>query len=218
MSMIAKDGGGMSIPALEDGVYIAVCNGIIDIGIQNNEQFANKSRKMMIQWQLPGHTLEIDGQELPRRIQKQYGFSLNSKSNLRKDLEAWRGQAFTDEELKGFDLTNILNIPCQLQIINKERAGKSSYNDIAGIMALPKGNKVDKLEDKYLLMLDLEDQNTFEYYSKIPKWIQERISKAENFEKSGLKKYIEEQKIENIDEIDEDAEYITINENYALPF
>lgn len=220
MSMIAKDNGGVNIPALESGVYVAVCSGLIDLGIQSNEQFGNKSsRKMMIQWQILGENIEIDGEEITRKMHKQYGFSLNSKSNLRRDLEAWRGKAFTDEELKGFNMTKLLNVPCQLQILNKERAGKSNYNDIAGIMALPKGNQVEKLAEKELMVLDLEDPNTFIYYEKVTKWIQDRIKQAENYESSGLKKYVEENVKENTDEEnnEDDGEYITVDDN-NLPF
>lgn len=214
MSMIAKENGNSNIPVLEDGVYMAICNGVIDLGIQSNEQFGNKSsRKMMIQWQIVGENVEINGEKLPRRMQKQYGFSLNSKANLRKDLEAWRGRAFTSEELKGFDLTNIINVPCQLQVLVKERVGKDNYNDIGGIMALPKGNNIEKLEDKDLLMLDLEDPNTYVYFKNVPKWIQDRIKQAENYESSGLKKYVEE----NIKE-DDDREYITVDTSNELPF
>lgn len=192
MSMIARDNGGISIPALEDGVYMAVCCGLIDIGMQKSEQFKTESRKMMIQWQVIGQDFEYNGQMTPRKLQKQYGYSLGNKSNLKKDLEAWRGKAFTEEELKGFDLGNILNVPCQLQILNKERVGKSNYNDIAGIMALPKGIAVPKLTDHELIMLDLEDSNTFQYIHKVQNWIQDRVKQATNFEVSGLKKYMEE--------------------------
>jgi len=112
-------------------------------------------------------------------------------------------------------MTNIMNVPCQLQIINKERVGKSNYNDIAGIMALPKGQKVDRLADDSLLMLDLEDLNTFRYFKDIPKWIQERIKQATNYEESGLKKYVEE----NVKEDEElDGEYITVEDTDDLPF
>lgn len=216
MSMIAKDNGGVSIPPLEDGVYLAVCSGLIDLGIQKSEQFKNESRKMMIQYQIIGEDIEFNGETIARKMHKQYGFSLGSKSNLRKDLESWRGKAFTDEELKGFNMTNIMNVPCQLQIINKERVGKSNYNDIAGIMALPKGQKVEKLTEEQLIMLDLEDVNTFKYFKDIPKWIQDRIKQAVNYEESGLKKYVEENIKEDDDEVD--GEYITVEDTDDLPF
>lgn len=214
MSMIAKDNGGISIPPLANGVYIAICSGLIDLGIQVSEQFGTKSRKMIVQWNILGETVDVNGEQLPRIMHKQYGFSLGSKSNLRKDLEAWRGRAFTEEELNGFDLKNILNVPCQMQIITKERAGKSDVNNISGIMSLPKGNNVDKLNDADLVYFDIEDVSTYKQFERIPKWVQEVIKQAENYEESGLKKYVEE----NVKEVSEEDEFITVDDTEDLPF
>lgn len=215
MSMIAKDNGGISIPPLANGVYIAICSGLIDLGIQVSEQFGTKSRKMIVQWTILGETVDVNGEQLPRIMHKQYGFSLGSKSNLRKDLEAWRGRAFTEEELNGFDLKNILNVPCQMQIITKERAGKSDVNNISGIMSLPKGNNVDKLNDADLVYFDIEDVSTYKQFERIPKWVQEVIKQAENYEESGLKKYVEENVKE---EVVEDGDFITVDDADDLPF
>lgn len=219
MSMIAKDNGGIVIPPLENGVYIAICSGLIDLGVQNNEQFGTKSRKMLIQWTIIGEEIEVNGEKFPRRMHKQYGFSLSSKSNLRKDLEAWRGKAFTSEELNGFDLVNILNVPCQMQIITKERKGKSDVNDISGIMSLPKGNNVEKLPADKLLFFDMEDNSTFINFEQLTKWIQDTIKCSEDYESSGLKKYVEENVHENNEEEgDQDGEFITVEDTDDLPF
>ena len=152
-------------------------------------------------------------------MHKQYGFSLSSKSNLRKDLEAWRGKAFTSEELNGFDLVNILNVPCQMQIITKERKGKSDVNDISGIMSLPKGNNVEKLPADKLLFFDMEDNSTFINFEQLTKWIQDTIKCSEDYESSGLKKYVEENVHENNEEEGEqDGEFITVEDTDDLPF
>jgi len=68
MSMIAKDNGGARIPPLEDGVYLAICSGLIDLGIQKSEQFNNESRKMMIQYQIIGEDIEFNGETIARKI------------------------------------------------------------------------------------------------------------------------------------------------------
>lgn len=64
-------------------------------------------------------------------------------------------------------------------------------------------------------MLDLEDSNTFIFFITIPKWIQDRIKQAENFESSGLKKWVEENVKEEASE--ENGEYVTVDED-ELPF
>ena len=140
-------------------------------------------------------------------------------TNLRKDLEAWRGKAFTSEELNGFDLVNILNVPCQMQIITKERKGKSDVNDISGIMSLPKGNNVEKLPADKLLFFDMEDNSTFINFEQLTKWIQDTIKCSEDYESSGLKKYVEENVHENNEEEGEqDGEFITVEDTDDLPF
>lgn len=189
MSMVASDNGGQVIEKLENGVYTAVSSAIIDLGLQKNEQFKKIQRKFMMIWTIIGEEVEINGEKQPRTISKEYSFSLNEKSTLRKDLQAWRGKPFSEEELQGFNILAVLNKACQLQIILEEKNNKK-YNNIAGIMSLPKGSNVPILEDTYYF--DMENAETWENYCKIPNWIQEKIKKAENLESTGFERYVKE--------------------------
>ena len=188
MSMIASDNGGSTIPKLEGGVYTAISSAIVDIGLQKNEKFDKTQRKFMMIWTILNEIVEVNGEELPRQLSKEYSFSLHEKSTLRKDLQAWRGKAFTEEELKGFDILNVLNVPCQLQVLLEEKNSKQ-YNTIASLMALPKGTQVESLESTYYF--DIENNETWENWNKIPQWIKERIKKAENYEETGLKEFVD---------------------------
>lgn len=189
MSMIASDNGGQVIEKLENGVYTAVSSAIIDLGLQKNEQFKKIQRKFMMIWTIIGEEVEINGEKQPRTISKEYSFSLNEKSTLRKDLQAWRGKPFSEEELQGFNILAVLNKACQLQIILEEKNNKK-YNNIAGIMSLPKNSNVPILEDTYYF--DMENAETWENYCKIPNWIQEKVKKAENLESTGFERYVKE--------------------------
>lgn len=189
MSMIAKNEGGTEIEKLEDGVYTAISNMLIDLGIQNNEKFGKKQRKFIIVWNIVGEFIEINNEQIPRVISKEYTMSLNEKSTLRKDLQAWRGKTFTSEELEGFNLKNILNVPCQLQILNEEKNGKT-YTNIAAIMAMPKGMTVEKLDKT--VVFDTYEPETWNTFREIPKWIQEKIRKCENQVETGFDIYIKE--------------------------
>ncbi len=215
MSMIASDNGGASIPKLEGGVYTAISSAIVDLGIQKSEKFGKVQRRFMLIWNIQGEEVEVNGEKLPRTMSKEYGFSLNEKSILRKDLQAWRGKAFSDEELKGFDLLTILNKACQLQIILEERNSKQ-YNNIAGIMSLPKGMIATKLDNTYYL--DITNMETFNNWSKVPTWIQAKIKKAENYEESGLRQYVDQyEKQIKANEEGQDHE-LEIVESDDLPF
>lgn len=189
MSMIASDNGGQTIEKLENGVYTAVSSAMIDLGQQRNEQFGKVQRKFMMIWTIIGEEIEINGEKQPRTISKEYSFSLNEKSTLRKDLQAWRGKPFSEEELQGFNILAVLNKACQLQIILEEKNNKR-YNNIAGIMSLPKGSNVQVIENTYYF--DMEEPETWENFIKIPTWIQEKIKKAENLESTGFGRYIKE--------------------------
>lgn len=188
MGLIAKNEG-IEFERLEDGVYTAVSSMLIDIGIQNNDKFGKKQRKFIIVWQILGQTIEINGEEKTRVISKEYTLSLNEKSKLRADLQAWRGKAFTAEELNGFDLVNILNKPCQLQIITEEKNNKP-YTNIASIMAMPKGMQVDGADD--IVYFNTYEPETFNNFGKIPKWIQDKIRNCENKSESQLDLFIQE--------------------------
>ena len=218
MSLIVKESEKTRIPNLEDGVYSAVSSMIIDLGVQRNERFDKDQRKFLMVWEIVGETITIGEEVLPRIISKEYTYSLGEKSNLKKDLEAWRGQAFTEEELKGFNLLNVLNKGCQLQIINKENNG-TTYNNIAGIMALAKGMKIESLEKT--TVFDTEEPETWEAFDNLPSWIQEKIKKAINLSETGLDDYIteyEKAKKEAEDAAEETNEDVIKNDDDDLPF
>lgn len=188
MSMIARNSGGIEVPRLEGGVYTAVSSAMIDVGLQTNEKFDKTQRKFMMVWTILNEQIEIKGEMQDRVISKEYTFSLHEKSTLRKDLQAWRGKTFTEEELNGFDLLNVLNKGCQLQIILEERNG-NKYNNIAGIISLPKGSEMKGVDNAYYF--DFETESTWVHYKNIPNWIREKIKKANNYESTGLRQYVE---------------------------
>ncbi|MBR6688767.1 MAG: hypothetical protein IKL68_01985 [Clostridia bacterium] len=189
MSMIAKSEGNSNIKRLEDGVYTAISSMLIDLGIQKSEKYGKSSRKFIIVWNIENEFIEVNGEQLPRVMSKEYTMSLGEKSNLRKDLQAWRGKQFTPEELEGFNLINILNKGCQLQILNTENNGKT-YTNIVSIMALPKGMEINQLD--HTVVFDTYDESTWNNYIQIPKWMQERIKQCENIAAQGLDIFIKE--------------------------
>ena len=204
MEFIAKSEGNTSIPKLENGVYTAISSMMIDIGSQKSVLDNNIRRKFIMVWNVVGEFIEVNKEKLPRVMSKEYTLSLNEKSNLRKDLQAWRGQAFTEEELQGFDILNVMNKPCQLQIINGEKNGKT-YNNISAIMAMPKGMTVSTLDEITIFITN--NAETWQNWEKIPKWIQDKIKKSKDYKNSNLKKYMNKKKKmtekSNITETDE---------------
>lgn len=189
MSMIVSEKAKSKTPPLAEGVYQAICTQLIDLGYQYSEKYKNTSRKIMLRWEVVGETIEIQGETVPRMIHREYTSSLGEKSNLRKDLQAWRGRAFTKEELEGFDLKNILGKGCQMQIIHNQGSDGNTYAEISSIMALPKGMSLP--EPSELVLLDLENAATFGAYDKLPDFIKKKIEQSQDYELRGLKQFVE---------------------------
>lgn len=177
MSLTVKENATTNIPLLAEGTYPAVCNMLIDLGDQYSEKFDKTSRQVLICWELPNETLD-NGET--RRFSKTYTASLNSKGNLRRDLISWRGRDFTIDELKAFDLKNIVGAPCLLQIIHKTAVDGQKRASIAGIMSLPKGMPVPALTDGFVI-LDLDEPGAFDKLDQLPEWVQERIKQSDTY-------------------------------------
>lgn len=182
MAIIVSANEGGSYQPIEEGTYIALCFGLVDIGDVYSDQYDKTTKKFMILWELSGAgTVNVDGHEYNRSVSKSYTKSLNPKSNLRKDLRAWRGREFTKEEEERFDMVNILSAPCQIQIINSTSNGKT-YSNIAAIMNLPKGMPKPQ-HTQEVVYWDFEDHEIGdEAWKKIPEWLRGVIQNSETYQ------------------------------------
>lgn len=172
MSFIAKDSGGGDFKKVPPGAYIGRCFSLIDLGTQlTSGQFGEKlQHKIRIGWELFGEdeqgqplTILVDGHEMPLTISKSYTMSLHEKASLRKDLAAWRGKDFTDEEAKGFDVSKLVGAYCMVNAVNSETNGKT-YTNVAGLTPLPgalKNVKPKPVHDPVLFNLDEPDLKVF---------------------------------------------------------
>ena len=95
------------------------------------------ARKVLLGFEvLDDETRRDDGE--PFVLSQRYTLSLHEKAALRKDLASWRGRDFTAEELRGFDLKNVLNAPAFISVVEVTKDGKV-FSNIASIMKVPKG-------------------------------------------------------------------------------
>lgn len=177
MSLIAKDKGGADFKPVPAGTHVAVCTMVVDMGVQPSARFAPKPQ-VYIRWELPNEVTEYtdkDGkkQSGPMVIGQKYTLSLSKKANLRGDLESWRGKMFTEEELKGFNLTNILGKPCMLGVTHNVTPDKT-YANIAAVMGLSKGIVAPKPSGE--LIAYSIDEHTDLVYNKLPNWLKEAIN------------------------------------------
>ncbi len=129
-----------------EGVHAAVCVDVVDLGIVDGQYGPKPKIKLVFETNVPMK----DGR--PFLCSKRYTPSLDKKATLFKDLKSWRGQEFTPDELKEFELENVLGKPCQILITHDHRDGDTFANITAILKAtttklMPTG-KYERVKDR----------------------------------------------------------------------
>jgi len=183
MAITASDNGGKDFKKVPPGCHFAICNMVVDLGIQETtfKSQAKSMHKVYIRWEVPDErvTYEKEGREIegPCSIGAMYTLSLSEKANLRKVLENWRGQPFTQQELKGFDITTIAGKCCQIMVQHDSSGGKT-YANVTGVMGVSRDQRERAKQAKsevgvVVFSLDDSDEATYE---KLPNWLKEKIA------------------------------------------
>jgi hypothetical protein len=185
MPIIATDNGGDFTPC-PAGTHAAVCTHIIDIGTQRSSYQGKEivNRQAFFMWELEAPVdPEDENSELERySIGNFYTVSLSTKANLRKALEAWRGKAFTEEELKGFDLRNVAGKGCQIAVIHVTKDEKTKAR-VNAIMPLARGQKAPMpTNPPVVFAIDEWDDEVF---NSIPEGIQKKIKESDEYKYRG---------------------------------
>ena len=138
MSIIATTSSSDKFVGVSTGVHKARCVRMIDLGTQRSENQGEVSwkRQILVSWEVPS---ELSNSGEPLLISKFYTLSLHEKSNLGKDLTAWRGRAFTELEKQQFDITALLGVPCMLNIVES----RNGNTKVGSVMPLPKNDTLE---------------------------------------------------------------------------
>lgn len=173
MGTVAKASSGGDFELPEAGAVVGRCYMVADLGTQDTtfKGTPKKAHKILLSWEL-SETME-DGR--PFAISSRYTLSLFDQAILRQHLESWRGKSFTEEELAGFDVKNVLGHYCLLSIVhNKE--GDKTYANVKGIMPVPKGMPKPPAVNKDVYFdVDTGDLAT------IPAWVQAVVKKSDEY-------------------------------------
>jgi len=177
MPLTATEGGGGDRQIVAAGPKIARCYLICDIGTQENTYAGDLKivHQVVVGWEIPAERITIKDRDLPVAISKLYTLSLHEKANLRKDLDSWRGKSFTGDELGGFDLKNVLGVPCQLQVVHREGGNGKMYANVATVMGVPAGLDVPAAENP-AQYFSLEEGGDIP--ENIPQWIVDKIHES----------------------------------------
>ena len=197
MGIIARESGNSStFKPVPPGTHLARCYRIIDLGTQKTVGDYGEKRQPKIMVQFEIHSEDDSGAPLltdkgePMSISKNYTLSLSENATLRKDLTSWRGRAFEPQELRGFELKNILGAWAMLSVTRAVGNNGKEYTNIVNISGVPAAIKKAGLPQGHnkpvLFSISEPDMELFETFSKS---IKEKIQASPEWRKQ----YEEEQ-------------------------
>jgi hypothetical protein len=128
------EGGAFALPP--PGTYPAVCYRVIDLGTQPStwDGETKNKHKISLSWELHDPDCMMDDGR-PMSVHSTYTFSGHENATFRKNLEAWRGRAFTEEDFIHFDIKNLIGTPCFIGVVH-DKTGK--FANVSAISPLPK--------------------------------------------------------------------------------
>lgn len=185
MAITAKKSETFERELIEAGNYVARCYRMVEIGTVDEEFLGVKKQmhKVRIGWELPTElkTFNPEKGEQPCVIDKEYTLSLADKANLRKDLQSWRGKAFSDDEAEAFDITKLLGVPCMLNIIHVQgkKDPTKTYQAIGSVSPMPKG-LICPPQVNEMFVFDFENFDEMKFNS-LPDFLKEQIAKTPEY-------------------------------------
>jgi len=193
MALIAKEsGGGGEFTPVPQGMHLARCYRVIDLGTQDSTYLGTvkKLAKVMLQFEVHGEDdagkAIVTAKGEPMSISKNFTLSLAEKATLRKDLQTWRGREFTEDELRGFELKNVLGAWAMVSVIKAAGSNGKDYTNIAAIMSVPPAIKKAGMpqghNDLKLFSIDEPDMTLFDSFSN---GLKEKIQKSPEWQARG---------------------------------
>lgn len=172
MSFIASDNGG-GFTVLDPGVYPGRCVTLAYLGFQKNkfEEGTAPKPRLAFEFEAVGESRD-DG--APLLFYREFTLSLHKSSSLRPFLEKWRGRAFSDTELAGFDVSKVLGTAGQL-VVSTKTTPKGERNAIDSVLPAKQG--AVPAAQSMLLKFDADHPDR-DVLAKLPRLIQDKVSEA----------------------------------------
>ena len=176
--MRIKDKAKPKVPAIEPGVYMAVCVGVIDLGEQYSEMFKNYRNEVQIVWEIPSETVEIDGETKPRQLSRTFSVATSRKANLRTIISSWNGKTYSDDEFGELDLFAQIGKPCMLNVVLND---SGEYSNVDSVVPMPKGVPAPVSTTPPIRWdMDAWDDAVFQ---TLPEWARDKIKKSTQYTK-----------------------------------
>ena len=177
MTTIVATTGASEYPKVPTGVHNARCVRVIDLGTQRNDYGGNITykRQVLIIWEIPDQITN----DQPMTISKFYTLSLHEKSNLGMDLVSWRGRPFTEQEKQGFDITKLLGITCQINVMHND----SGKEKVSSVMPLGKDTQLkDQYHESISFSIDDFQKGQREQFNKLSEGIRKMILRSKELD------------------------------------
>lgn len=175
--MAQASGGGSERELIPAGLQRAVCASVADLGTHMDKQWNKLKRLVRLTFELADvrGEFEVDGEtkDLPRLMGKNYTLSLHEKASLRKDLQAWRNKPFTPEELAGFDISNLVGVPCMVNVEHYNGSDGKQRAGIGGVLGLMPGME-KPVPEGTTYYYGIDDHGR-EFPEGMPDFVKERI-------------------------------------------
>ena len=176
--MKIKDSAKPALPPVPAGQYLAVCVGVYDLGEQFSEKYKNYSPKLMISFDIPSVTIEVDGKQEPRQLSREFTISGKNNSNLRAFISSWNGMQYSDEAFGEFDPLAQVGKPAMINVLLNETGEYANIDTIMPLFpGLPAPTTVTPLR---VWDMDKWDDKVFE---QLPGWVQDKIKKSTQYQK-----------------------------------
>jgi len=192
MSLIAKANEGGSFTPVPAGMHLARCYKIVDLGSQKSEYMGQVKiqHKVMLQFEVWSEdeqgkpTVTQKGE--PLSISKNYTLTLAEKASLRADLKTWRGRDFTVDELRGFELKNVLGVWAMLSVTRDAGRDGKEYTNVQAIMPVPSHLKKAGLPEPHNTpaMYSIEDHDAA-IFETLSENVKKKIMASPEFQSRG---------------------------------
>jgi len=131
------------------------------------------------------HGEDEDGKPLvtakgePMSISKNFTLSLAEKATLRLDLQAWRGRPFTADELRGFELKNVLGVWAMITAAKAIGKNGKEFTNIVSINPVPVTIKRGGLPEGFNKLSSFDiDKPDMELFETFGNGLREKITSS----------------------------------------
>jgi hypothetical protein len=185
---VKASGGASTFKPVPSGMHLARCYRIVDMGTQTTTWKGQSKQQPKVMLQFEVHSEDSDGNPIvtdkgePMSISKNFTASLGENAILRQELENWRSRAFTADELKGFQLKNVLGAWAMLSVVKEQGNDGNEYTNISSInpvssqikkAGLPTGHnelKIFDLENPDMALFETFGNKIKEKIQATPEW------------------------------------------------